>query len=267
MTDGGESPASAPLYVNGLTNKTREEQSPDQDELKGAGSKLQSNAQGERHDKNSEQAWAKSSSTPALAGPHKPTRGDEWKRTGRAVSNAEKDRQQILEEMKKRTQLLTDNSWIRQRSSSFYKPPIYVGVPMKRYESLDDLDTLRQSHFWTAPFSCPRPNSVAAPSRNASSRYSTGSIISPKNVFDSPHHSGMVSGKRTCCVCERVLGIGAAMVIETLGLCFHLACFQCEGCHRHLGRTETGVQVRIRNRKPHCEPCYFKLKSSAVPSM
>lgn len=68
--------------------------------------------------------------------------GDEWKRTGRAVSNAEKDRQQILEEMKKRTQLLTDNSWIRQRSSSFYKPPIYVGVPMKRWV------------FWdsTAPF-------------------------------------------------------------------------------------------------------------------
>ncbi|XP_056269591.1 LIM domain only protein 7-like isoform X2 [Pseudoliparis swirei] len=281
MTDGGESPASAPLYVNGLTNKARGEQSPAHDELKEAGSKPQSNAQGERHDKNSEQAWAddccfaklspahraKSLSTPALAGPHKPTRGDEWKRTGRAVSNAEKDRQQILEEMKKRTQLLTDNSWIRQRSSSFYKPPIYVGVPMKRYESLDDLETLRQSHFSTAPFSCPRPNSVAAPSRNSSSRYSTGSIISQKNVFDSPHHSRMVSGKRTCCVCERGLGIGAAMVIETLGLCFHLACFQCVGCHRHLGRTENGVQVRIRNRQPHCEPCYFKLESSAVPSM
>lgn len=57
MTDGGESPASAPLYVNGLTNKAREEQSPAHDELKEAGSKPQSNAQGERHDKNSEQAW------------------------------------------------------------------------------------------------------------------------------------------------------------------------------------------------------------------
>ncbi|XP_034385234.1 LIM domain only protein 7-like isoform X3 [Cyclopterus lumpus] len=287
MTDDGESPASAQLYVNGLTNKTREEQSPNQDELEEAGSKPQTNAQGEQHDKNSEQAWAddccgfaklspahraKSLSTPALAGPHKLARGDEWKRRGLSVSNAEKDRQQILEEMKKRTQLLTDNSWIRQRSSSsFYKAPIYVGVPMKRYESLDDLDTLRQSPLSTATFSYPRPNSVAAghctPSRNSSSRYSTGSIISQKNVFDSPHHSGMVSGKRTCCVCERVLGIGAAMVIETLGLCFHLACFQCVGCHRHLGRTETGVQVRIRNRKPHCEPCYFQLKSAGVPSM
>lgn len=35
---------------------------------------------------------------------------------------------------------------------------------------------------------------------------------------------------------------------------------QCVGCHRHLGGTATGVQVRIRNRKPYCEPCYFQLK-------
>ena len=63
--------------------------------------------------------------------------GDERKGQGQSVCKAEKDRQQILEEMKKRTQLLTDNSWIRQRSSSFYKEPIYVGVPMKRWVYLN----------------------------------------------------------------------------------------------------------------------------------
>ena len=42
----------------------------------------------------------------------------------------------------------------------------------------------------------------------------------------------MVSGRRTCCVCERVLGSGAAMVIEALSLCFHLACFQVRGHDR-----------------------------------
>lgn len=36
----------------------------------------------------------------------------------------------------------------------------------------------------------------------------------------------MVSGRKSCCVCEHVLGSGAAMVIEALSLCFHLACFQ-----------------------------------------
>ncbi|XP_035855383.1 LIM domain only protein 7-like isoform X10 [Sander lucioperca] len=288
MTNGVESPASTQLHVTGLKNKTREEQIPDRDKLKVAGSNPQSNASGEQHDKISGQVWAedsfgfaqlspahraKSLSTPALDGPYKQTRGDERKGKGQSVCKAEKDRQQILEEMKKRTQLLTDNSWIRQRSSSFYKEPIYVGVPMKRFDSLDDLDTLRQTPLSTTTFSYPRPHSAAAgyctPSRNSSSRYSTGSLLSQRHAFvDFSHHGSprMVCGRRTCCVCERVLGSGAAMVIEALGLCFHLACFQCVGCHRHLGGTETGVQVRIRNRKPYCEPCYFQLKSGA-PSM
>ncbi|XP_037311367.2 LIM domain only protein 7b isoform X3 [Pungitius pungitius] len=195
MPGGGESPASTQIYANGLTNKTRKEPSPDRDELQEAGSKPQSNAQGERHDKNSEHAWAKSWSTPALAGSYKPGSGDERKTRGQSVSNAEKDRQQILEEMKKRTQLLTDNSWIRQRSSSFYKEPIYVGVPMKRYESLDDLDALRLSALSTATFSFPRPHSAAAgyraPTRNASSRYSTGTMLPQRNEFDSAHYGGV----------------------------------------------------------------------------
>ncbi|KAK5915475.1 hypothetical protein CesoFtcFv8_001061 [Champsocephalus esox] len=287
MTNGGESTASTQLHVNGFTNKNiQAEKSSDRDEQKDQGTTPQSNAQGKQCDKISGPAWpedscgfrklspahrAKSFSTPALASTHKQTRGDERKRKGQSASNAEKERQLILQEMKKRTLLLTDNSWIRQRTSSFYKEPIYVGVPMKRYESLDDLDTLRQSHPSVATFSYPRPQSVAAgycvPSRNSSSRYSTGSILSQKSTFDSSHHPRMVSGRRTCCVCERVLGSGAAIVIETLSLCFHHACFKCVGCHRHLGGSETGVQVRIRNRKPHCEPCYFQLKSAGPPSI
>lgn len=102
---------------------------------------------------------AKSLSTPSLTGANKPTRGqspspspsprpaaccpvctavidpgEERKRRGPSVSKVEQERQQILEEMKKRTQLLTDNSWIRQRSSSVYKEPIYV--PLKRRAGL-----------------------------------------------------------------------------------------------------------------------------------
>ncbi|XP_071345409.1 LIM domain only protein 7-like isoform X3 [Trachinotus anak] len=273
VTSGGESPASTQLHVNALSNKFREEeQSPDRDELKQAGAKPQSNAQGVQNEKTAERDWGKSLSTPALAGPYKQTRGDQRKRKGPSASKAEQDRQLILEEMKKRTQLLTDNSWIRQRSSSFHKEPVYVGVPLKRYESLDNLDTLRQSPISTATFSYPRPHSAAAgyyaPSRNSSSRYSTGAILPQRNVsMAAAHHGRMVSGRRTCCVCERVLGSGAAMVIEALSLCFHLACFQCVGCHRHLGGTETGVQVRIRNTKPYCELCYFHLKYTGAPSM
>ncbi|XP_031180181.1 LIM domain only protein 7-like isoform X9 [Sander lucioperca] len=211
MTNGVESPASTQLHVTGLKNKTREEQIPDRDKLKVAGSNPQSNASGEQHDKISGQVWAedsfgfaqlspahraKSLSTPALDGPYKQTRGDERKGKGQSVCKAEKDRQQILEEMKKRTQLLTDNSWIRQRSSSFYKEPIYVGVPMKRFDSLDDLDTLRQTPLSTTTFSYPRPHSAAAgyctPSRNSSSRYSTGSLLSQRHAFVDFSHHGSV---------------------------------------------------------------------------
>uniref|UniRef100_A0A4W6CF75 PDZ domain-containing protein n=1 Tax=Lates calcarifer TaxID=8187 RepID=A0A4W6CF75_LATCA len=207
MTNGGENPASTQLHVNTLTNKTREEkQSPDRDELKKA---AQSGTQGVRKDKITEQDWAeescgfaqlspahraKSLSTSALVGPQ--TRGDQRKRKGQSVSKAEQERQQILEEMKKRTQLLTDNSWIRQRSSSFYKEPVYTGVPMKRYESLDNLDAMRQSPLSNATFSYPRPHSAAAgyyaPSRNSFSRYSTGTILPQRNTsMDSPHHASV----------------------------------------------------------------------------
>lgn len=40
------------------------------------------------------------------------------------LSAAELERQQILQEMRKKTSLHTDSSWIRQRSSSIHKEPI-----------------------------------------------------------------------------------------------------------------------------------------------
>ena len=59
MTNGGERPASAQLQMNGLTNKTREEEerSPDRAELKEAASKPQINAQGLQNDRITEKAW------------------------------------------------------------------------------------------------------------------------------------------------------------------------------------------------------------------
>uniref|UniRef100_A0A3Q1H541 PDZ domain-containing protein n=1 Tax=Acanthochromis polyacanthus TaxID=80966 RepID=A0A3Q1H541_9TELE len=202
MNTTGDGLASTPLHVNGLANKSKEESNPDRGELKNAGRKLESNVQGLQNNKMAEKDWAdgscgfaqlspahraKSLSTPVLTASQKQTKEDQMKRKGQSVSKAEQERQQILQEMKKRTQLLTDNSWIRQRSSSFYKEPIFVGVPMKRYDSLDNLDTLRQSPISSAMISSyPRPHSAAAgfcaPSRNSCSRYSTGAILSQRNA-------------------------------------------------------------------------------------
>ncbi|XP_051918514.1 LIM domain only protein 7-like [Hippocampus zosterae] len=210
----------------------------------------------------------KSLSTPALAGSYKQPKGDSRKWKEEPASKAERERQQILEEMKKRTQLLTDNSWIRQRSSSYYKEPIYIGMPLKRYESLDALGSARST--FTA--GSDRPHSAAAgycgPSGSASARYLHGSRSSLRNAATQDSHSARtVSGRRTCCVCEGHLSGGAAMVIDALSLCFHFACFQCVGCQQYLGKTDTGVQIRVRNKKPYCETCFFQLKSTTSPSV
>ncbi|XP_026703692.1 LIM domain only protein 7 isoform X7 [Athene cunicularia] len=69
------------------------------------------------------------------------------------LSAAELERQQILQEMRKKTSLHTDSSWIRQRSSSIHKEPISLySNSMRRGESLDNLDSSRTSswrhHSW-----------------------------------------------------------------------------------------------------------------------
>ncbi|XP_042081060.1 LIM domain only protein 7 isoform X4 [Haplochromis burtoni] len=265
VTSGDVGLARTQQQENAMPKKTREEeQSTDGEKLKELlGPKRQSNAHEVQNEMVAQQDWTKSLSSPVLAGPHKYSRGDQSKRKGLSVAKAEKERQQILEEMKKRTQLLTDNSWIRQRSSSFYKDPMIVGLPLKRYDSLDNLDNLRQPQ--SSIYSYPRPHSAAAgyvtPSRNASSRYSTGSVLSLRNPYiQSCHQARMVNGRRNCSVCGRILGSRPAMVIEALSLYFHLGCFQCVGCRQHLGGRENGAQVQIRNRKPFCERCYFQLR-------
>nr|XP_024658329.1 LIM domain only protein 7 isoform X8 [Maylandia zebra] len=148
VTSGDVGLARTQQQENAMPKKTREEeQSTDGEKLKELlGPKRQSNAHEVQNEMVAQQDWAdgscgfaqlspahrtKSLSSPVLAGPHKYSRGDQSKRKGLSVAKAEKERQQILEEMKKRTQLLTDNSWIRQRSSSFYKDPMIVGLPLK----------------------------------------------------------------------------------------------------------------------------------------
>ncbi|XP_028999606.1 LIM domain only protein 7-like isoform X2 [Betta splendens] len=182
-------PAGAQPRVNGVTSKAAGEWSTDQEQPKEAGAKPLTDP-----DCLSPAHRTKSLSTPELSGPHKQAGGDQRKRKGQSVSKAELERQQILEEMKKRTQLLTDNSWIRQRSSSFHREPGCVGLPLKRHDSLDALDALHQSPALPAPYGHPRPHSAAAgfcaPSRNSSSRYSTGAATPQRSASRERSHRG-----------------------------------------------------------------------------
>nr|XP_031321997.1 LIM domain only protein 7 isoform X11 [Camelus dromedarius] len=213
-------------------------------------------------------------------------------------SGAELERQQILQEMRKRTSLYDDNSWIRQRSSSVNKEPICLPGIMRRGESLDNLDSpktssWRQSSWLNQPsgvyasssvqdFSRPPPQLVSTSNRaymrNPSSGVPPPAAGSVKTAPPTPtprSHSPVapqprsrsVSGKRVCSYCDNILGRGAAMIIESLGLCYHLHCFKCTACERDLGGSSSGAEVRIRNSQLYCNDCYLRFKSGRPTAM
>lgn len=51
-------------------------------------------------------------------------------------------------------------------------------------------------------------------------------------------------------------GRGAAMIIESLRLFYHINCFKCCVCCVQLGDGLMGTDVRVRNSKLHCHSCY-----------
>ncbi|XP_062050062.1 LIM domain only protein 7 isoform X4 [Lepus europaeus] len=223
-------------------------------------------------------------------------------------SGAELERQQILQEMRKRTSLHNDNSWIRQRSSSVNKEPISLPGTMRRGESLDHLDSSRSNSWKPTPwlgqstgiyasssvqdFSRPPPQLLSTSNRAylrnpsssipppaagpvkttavgmATTRTPTPQSHSPSTSQPgSQPRSRSVSGKRVCSYCNTVLGKGAAMIIESLGLCYHLHCFKCVACECDLGGSSSGAEVRIRSNQLYCNDCYLRFKSGRPTAM
>lgn len=84
----------------------------------------------------------------------------------------------------------------------------------------------------------------------------------PLNIPSHKHHVEndekvlSVSGKKKCSHCNNELGRGAAMVIESLGLLYHIDCFKCCVCHTRLGDGFKGTDVRVRKYKLHCQNCF-----------
>ncbi|XP_059540840.1 LIM domain only protein 7 isoform X12 [Myotis daubentonii] len=216
-------------------------------------------------------------------------------------SGAELERQQILQEMRKKTSLHTDSSWIRQRSSSVNKDPICLPGIMRRGESLDNLESPRSNSWRQSPwlsqstgvyasssvqdFSRPPPQLVSTSNR-AYMRNPSSSVPPPAagpvktspapsptprshcpSASPSQPRNRSVSGKRMCSYCNNILGKGAAMIIESLGLCYHLYCFKCVACECDLGGSSSGAEVRIRNNQLYCNNCYLRFKSGRPTAM
>ncbi|KAM4054037.1 LIM and calponin homology domains-containing protein 1 isoform 3-T3 [Anomaloglossus baeobatrachus] len=90
------------------------------------------------------------------------------------------------------------------------------------------------------------------------------STPSPTSQSQSLNRS--VSGKKLCSSCGHPLGKGAAMIIETLSLYFHIQCFKCGICKGQLGGATTGTDVRIRNGLLNCNDCYARSRTAGHPT-
>ncbi|XP_024896043.1 LIM and calponin homology domains-containing protein 1 isoform X1 [Pteropus alecto] len=86
----------------------------------------------------------------------------------------------------------------------------------------------------------------------------------PTPPGQSPNRS--ISGKKLCSSCGLPLGKGAAMIIETLNLYFHIQCFRCGICKGQLGDAVSGTDVRIRNGLLNCNDCYMRSRSAGQPT-
>uniref|UniRef100_A0A4X1UW32 LIM and calponin homology domains 1 n=2 Tax=Sus scrofa TaxID=9823 RepID=A0A4X1UW32_PIG len=85
------------------------------------------------------------------------------------------------------------------------------------------------------------------------------SPCSPTPPGQSPNrYKRSISGKKLCSSCGLPLGKGAAMIIETLSLYFHIQCFRCGICKGQLGDAVSGTDVRIRNGLLNCNDCYMR---------
>ncbi|XP_034069434.1 LIM domain only protein 7 isoform X6 [Gymnodraco acuticeps] len=110
---------------------------------------------------------------------------------------------------------------------------------------------------WSRQSSSPSPSSPSP----ATSPEPTSEAGAPQQ------RNRSVSGKKICTFCDTPLGKGAAMIIESLGLCYHLTCFKCIDCKSELGGSEAGAEVRIRNKQLHCNSCYIRYKVGQPTSM
>ncbi|XP_056245077.1 LIM domain only protein 7 isoform X2 [Seriola aureovittata] len=111
------------------------------------------------------------------------------------------------------------------------------------------------------------PWSRQTPSPSLSTPSPTTSPEPTSEAGGPQQRSRSVSGKKICTFCDTPLGKGAAMIIESLGLCYHLGCFKCIDCKSDLGGSEAGAEVRIRNKQLFCNSCYMRFKTGQPTAM
>uniref|UniRef100_A0A1I7U3F8 PDZ domain-containing protein n=1 Tax=Caenorhabditis tropicalis TaxID=1561998 RepID=A0A1I7U3F8_9PELO len=132
-----------------------------------------------------------------------------------------------------------EREYLRDREYSM--PPVEQPVITEKYER-DEYSRVEERTY---------PIPVA---RNTMRREETQTQV--QNQLQREDTVVAVSGKHRCAHCNEELGRGAAMIVESLNLFYHLACFKCYVCKTSLGSGATGADVRVRDGRLHCQTCY-----------
>ncbi|XP_037685604.1 LIM and calponin homology domains-containing protein 1 isoform X3 [Choloepus didactylus] len=148
-------------------------------------------------------------------------------------------------------QLSQDPSWNQQVSN----PPTHISEDVKPKTLLLDKSINHQ-------IESPSQRRKTSPQENFQAGHLSPCPSTPPG--QSPSRS--ISGKKLCSSCGLPLGKGAAMIIETLNLYFHIQCFRCGICKGQLGDSVSGTDVRIRNGLLNCNDCYLRSRSAGQPT-
>ncbi|XP_072352752.1 LIM and calponin homology domains-containing protein 1-like isoform X3 [Scyliorhinus torazame] len=158
-----------------------------------------------------------------------------------------------------RSPVITGRSWNTQEFPSFLE------VQRKQQQGLQDgLKTGSLDRNWALQCSMMDRKKWSGSHENLQSGQSLPLPHSSPLPLQSPSRS--VSGKKLCSTCGLPLGKGAAMIIETLSLYFHIQCFTCGICQGQLGDATTGTDVRIRNGLLNCNDCYIRSRTAGQPT-
>uniref|UniRef100_A0A668AAA2 LIM domain 7a n=1 Tax=Myripristis murdjan TaxID=586833 RepID=A0A668AAA2_9TELE len=155
---------------------------------------------------------------------------DSQKKGQQPQSQAELERQQILQEMKKKTHLLTDSSWIRQRSTCTATNKEPINLPMRRYPT---------------------------------STYTLWATCVCVYVLYMCVHTCIT---HVCLLLKSWLYILFCSA-ECLSNPSLSTTPQCIDCKSDLGGSEAGAEVRIRNKQLYCNSCYMRFKTGQPTSM
>ncbi|CAK1545776.1 unnamed protein product [Leptosia nina] len=165
--------------------------------------------------------------------------------------------------------LISNTEWMQNRNPPRQKPPNYnynqhwlvQEAEHRRIE--EQRNKMRNRHSYHEPATTHSPHhSPAHKIQNLTNSQPIQERRPVRDIGRDRIETGRedkllsVSGRRKCSHCGEELGRGAAMIIESLSLCYHVWCFNCAVCGGALGDGRAGADVRVRNNRLHCHHCY-----------